>query len=110
MEAHTLHALQAELHTLDIQLANARVQEKKAALAAFKEQVALYDISQQEVLSALGYVQARSRRAPAQYYDPSSGLSWSGRGPRPKWLIDKNLDDYRIDRAPKPWWPGEESA
>ncbi|WP_442854999.1 hypothetical protein [Burkholderia sp. MSMB1552] len=32
------------------------------------------------------------------------------RGPRPKWLADKNLDDYRIDRVPKPWWPGEEAA
>lgn len=52
----------------------------------------------------------KRRRAAAQFYDPSSGRSWSGRGPRPKWLVGKNLDDYRIDRVPQPWWPGEEAA
>ncbi|MDN7533968.1 H-NS histone family protein [Burkholderia orbicola] len=110
MDAPTLPTLRAELDALNIELARVRAQEKKAALAAFKEQVTLYDITQQEVLSALGYLQPKRRRAAAQFYDPSSGRSWSGRGPRPKWLVGKNLDDYRIDRVPQPWWPGEEAA
>ncbi|WP_175914667.1 H-NS family nucleoid-associated regulatory protein [Burkholderia metallica] len=110
MDSPTLPALRAELDALNIELARVRAQEKKAALAAFKEQVALYDITQQEVLSALGYLQPKRRRAPAQFYDPSSGRSWSGHGPRPKWLADKNLDDYRVDRVPQPWCPDDEAA
>ncbi|MBN3827209.1 H-NS histone family protein [Burkholderia sp. Ac-20384] len=109
MEALTLHALQAELFELDNQLAQTKGVEKKAALATFKEQVALYGITQQEVLSALGYVQTKPKRAAAKYYDPASGRSWTGRGPRPKWLEGKDLADYAIDRSPQPWWPGEDS-
>ncbi|MPV70486.1 H-NS family nucleoid-associated regulatory protein [Burkholderia sp. BE17] len=109
MEASTLHALQAELRELDTQLTQTRAVEKKAALAAFKRQVELYGITQQEVLSALGYIQTRSKRVAAKYYDPSSGRSWSGRGPRPKWLEGKELVDYAIDRERRTWWPGEDS-
>ncbi|RQT22183.1 H-NS family nucleoid-associated regulatory protein [Burkholderia contaminans] len=109
MKPLTLHALQLQLQDLDIQLAQAKAIEKRAALAVFKEQVAQYGISQQEVLSALGYVQAKPKRTAAKYYDPSSGRSWSGFGPRPKWLEGKSLGDYAIDRAPQPWWPGEEA-
>ncbi|WP_175836159.1 H-NS family nucleoid-associated regulatory protein [Burkholderia multivorans] len=109
MEAITLQVLQAELRELDIQLAQTKAVEKKAALATFKEQVALYGITQQEVLSALGYIQTKPKRAAAKYYDPASGRSWSGRGPRPKWLEGKDLGDFAIDRAPQAWWPGEGS-
>ncbi|WP_197416240.1 hypothetical protein [Burkholderia latens] len=41
MDAPTLPALRAELDALNIELARVRAQEKKAALAAFKGQVAL---------------------------------------------------------------------
>ncbi|WP_175914428.1 H-NS family nucleoid-associated regulatory protein [Burkholderia metallica] len=109
MEALTLQSLQSELRELDLQLAQAKSAEKKAALATFKEQVAQYGITQQEVLSALGYIQTKPKHAPAKYYDPSTGRSWSGRGPRPKWLEGKDLNDYVIDRVPQPWWPGDEA-
>ncbi|KVE39975.1 H-NS histone family protein [Burkholderia sp. TSV86] len=106
----TLQELQAQLRDTNIRLAEAKNDEKRAALAAFKEQVELYNITQDEVMRALGYLKPeRKRRAEAKYYDPSSGRSWSGRGPRPKWLEGKELDDYLIDRAPKPWWPGEDN-
>ncbi|MBG0881926.1 H-NS histone family protein [Burkholderia sp. 9775_39] len=107
MKNSTLHTLQLELQDLNTQLAKVKTAEKKAALAAFKEQVAQYGITQQEVLSALGYVQSKCKQTAAKYYDASSGKSWSGRGPRPKWLEGKDLNDYAIDHAPKPWWPGE---
>ncbi|MBN3823820.1 H-NS histone family protein [Burkholderia sp. Ac-20384] len=109
METLTLQALQRELGEIDLLLTQAKVTEKKAALAAFKEQVALYGITQQEVLSALGYVPTKPKRAAAKYYDPSSGRSWSGLGPRPKWLDGKALADYAIDSTPLPLWPGDDS-
>lgn len=80
MKDFDLHTLQLELQDLNNQLAKIKAAEKKAALATFKEQVAQYDITQQEVLSALGYVQKKRKRTAAKYYDASSGRSWSGRG------------------------------
>lgn len=101
MKASILHALQLQLRDLDLQLAQAKMVEKKAALDVFKNQVAQYGITQQEVLAALGYIQTKPKRAATKYYDPSSGRSWSGLGPRPRWLDGKNLTDYTIDRAAK---------
>ncbi|MGU7772699.1 H-NS histone family protein [Burkholderia sp. MR1-5-21] len=101
----TLQELQAQLRETEQLLAAAKKAEKQAVLADFKKQVELYDISQQEVLLALGYVTPRKRRAPAKYYDPSTGLSWSGHGRRPKWLEGRNLDAYLVDRTPQLFWP-----
>jgi DNA-binding protein H-NS len=102
-----LKELQAQLREVNIQIAEARSQERRAWLATVKEQVQALGISQDELLRAAGFLKIH-KRAAAKYYDPSSGKSWSGKGPRPKWLEGKNLDDYLIDRQPKAWWPGEE--
>ncbi|VWC89568.1 histone-like nucleoid-structuring protein H-NS [Burkholderia aenigmatica] len=102
-----LKQLQAQLRELNTQIADARSQERRAWLAAVKDQVQALGISQDELLRAAGFLKTH-KRAAAKYYDPSSGKSWSGNGPRPKWLEGKNLDAYLIDRAGMAWWPGEE--
>ncbi len=105
-----LNVLEEQLRELDRQIADAKADGKRALLSTLQDQVLEYGISEDELLRAAGFRQPIKLRqaAPAKYYDPSSGNSWSGRGPRPKWLQGKQLDDYLIDRAPKPWWPGEE--
>ncbi len=103
-----LHDLQAQLRELNVRLADVKKDEKQAYLADVRERVALYGITEDELLRAAGFRKSRKPRAQAKYYDPSSGKGWSGFGPRPKWLVGKNLDDYLVDRAPKPWWPGED--
>ncbi|KVV25467.1 histone [Burkholderia ubonensis] len=103
-----LQNLQAQLRELNTRLADVKKDEKQAYLAAVQERVALYGITEDELLRAAGFRKSRKQRAPAKYYDSSTGKTWSGHGPRPKWLEGKNLDDYLIDRAGKPWWPGEE--
>ncbi|WP_080410147.1 H-NS family nucleoid-associated regulatory protein [Burkholderia ubonensis] len=60
-----------------------------------QERVVLYGITEDELLRAAGF-----RKSLKQ---------WSGFGPRPKWLEGKNLDDYLVERAAKPWWPGEKA-
>lgn len=104
-----LQDLQAQLRELNIRLADLKKDEKQAYLADVQECVALYGITEDELLRAAGFRKSRKQRAQAKYYDPSSGKQWSGFGPRPKWLEGKNLGDYLIERAAKPWWPGEEA-
>ncbi|UEP39855.1 H-NS histone family protein (plasmid) [Burkholderia ambifaria] len=103
-----VQALQAQLRELNIRLADVKKDEKQAYLAGVQECVALYGITEEELLRAAGLRKSRKPRAQTKYYDPSSGKGWSGFGPRPKWLDGKNLDEYLVDRAPKPWWPGED--
>ncbi|KVS20216.1 histone [Burkholderia vietnamiensis] len=104
-----LQNLQAQLRELNARLADVKNDERQAYLARVQEHVALYGITEDELLCAAGFRKARRSRAQAKYYDPSSGKQWSGFGPRPKWLEGKNLDDYLIERAAKPWWPGEDA-
>lgn len=101
-----LKQLRAELGRVNDLLADARAGEVAAALAKFREDVAMLGITEQEVRRALGY--DRPARLPAKYYDPVTGSKWSGKGRRPRWLVGKRLEDYAID-APQPqaWWPGE---
>lgn len=101
----TLLVLQAQLRETNVKLAEAKNKEKQAALAAFKEQVDLYGITEEELLRSLGFLKVKRKKAPAKYYDPTTGKSWSGHGSRPKWLEGKVLDDYLVDRAARTWWP-----
>lgn len=101
-----LKQLRTELGQVNDRLADARAREAAAALARSREEVALLGITEQEVRRALGY--DRPARLPAKYYDPVTGSKWSGKGKRPRWLVDKRLEDYAIDAPqPKTWWPGE---
>lgn len=102
-----LKQLRAELGRVNDLLTDVRAREAAAALARFREEVALLGITEQEVRRALGY--DRPARLPAKYYDPVTGNKWSGKGRRPRWLVGKRLADYAIG-APQPqaWWPGEE--
>jgi len=99
--------LRAQLGNLKDLLEEAKLREKQEAIARFKEDVELYEITEEELMCALGFRATKKQRAPAKFYDPSTGLKWSGYGRRPKWLVDKNLDDFLIRGAAKPWWPGE---
>ncbi|WP_408398694.1 H-NS histone family protein [Paraburkholderia nemoris] len=37
--------------------------------------------------------------APPRYRDPETGQTWSGRGPRLRWLEGKNSKEFLITRA-----------
>lgn len=102
-----LKTLRAELGRVNELMAGARTREVAAVFARLKEEVAELNITEQEVRTALGYDKVKTK-APAKYIDPNSGQKWSGKGPRPKWLQNKRLEDYLVD-APRsqPWWPGE---
>lgn len=105
MNSSTIRELQKQLGQLNLLVEEARQREKQAVLAEIGEHVNEYGISEIELLRAAGFIQAKRKKAPAKYYDSNTGQSWSGKGPRPKWLVGKNLDDYLIREAPKPWWP-----
>ncbi|WP_333998182.1 H-NS histone family protein [Burkholderia orbicola] len=107
MNTPKIRELQKQLGQLNLLVEEAKQREKQARLKQIGNDVKEYGITEIELLRAAGFIQTKRQKAPAMYYDPNSGRTWSGRGARPKWLEGKDLDDYLIREAPKPWWPGE---
>ncbi|MBN3777340.1 H-NS histone family protein [Burkholderia sp. Ac-20345] len=105
MDNPTIRELQKQLGQLNLLVEETRQREKQAILAEIGAHVKEYGITEIELLRAAGFLKQKRQKAPAKYYDPNSGKSWSGQGPRPKWLEGRNLDDYLIREAPQPWWP-----
>lgn len=68
-----LQELQAQLRELNIRLAGVKKDEKQAYLADVQERVALYGITEDELLRAAGFRKSRKPRAQTKYYDPASG-------------------------------------
>ncbi|MGF6440692.1 H-NS family nucleoid-associated regulatory protein [Paraburkholderia youngii] len=99
-----IKALRANLGLVNDRIADARAREVREILAQLKEHVALYNISQKEIETALGF-NKRKGPLPAKYRDPTTGDTWSGKGRKPQWLVGKRLDAYHVDA--QPWWPGE---
>lgn len=108
MTDSNIRELQQQLGHLNLLVEEAKQREKQAALAEIGNQVKEYGITEIELLRAAGFLKPKRQKAPAKYYDPNSGNSWSGKGPRPRWLVDKNLDDYLVREAPQPWWPEQD--
>lgn len=78
MNTPTIHELQKQLGQLNLLVEEAKQQEKQAKLRQIAEAVKEYGITETELLRAAGFIQVKRQRAPAMYYDPNSGNSWSG--------------------------------
>lgn len=87
--------LKAQLDELNQQIDRLREREAHAALEQIRELVEFFDFSSADVFGTTKQESPYVSRP--KYRDPDTGRTWSGRGPRPYWLKDKNLEAYRID-------------
>ena len=55
-----------------------------------------FQLTPEDLFSSTKKGKAKSK-APPKYRDPETGKTWTGRGPIPSWLKDKNRDDYLIE-------------
>lgn len=88
--------LKAQLEELNERIDQAWTIEAPDALSQIRELVALFGFSQADVFGTGPGLRRAGVRA--KYRDPETGRTWSGRGSRPKWLKDKSLEQYRVDR------------
>jgi DNA-binding protein H-NS len=91
---------------LERQLQKTRTEEFTAVVADIKQKMADYSIT----LVDLGIDPERTNKAgasvPAKYRDPTTGVTWSGRGKAPKWITGEDRDRFvlvhpRRSRRPK---------
>lgn len=99
--------LQAEISSIEAQIAEKQAEAKKATIDKMRTMMAEAGITLSDFEPARGSrvqpgVRAtKGRKVPAKYRNPTTGDTWSGRGIKPKWmqaaLADgKTLEDFAI--------------
>ena len=97
--ATTLKDLLAQRVALEKQISELRVSEMADAIAKIHSLIEEFGLTQEDIFTRTSSAKARKtsvNKVAAKYRDPISGNEWSGRGLAPKWLKDKNRDDYLI--------------
>lgn len=82
-----INRMQKELARVSAELAAARENEVAGALAAFKEQIEAYSLSEAEVLAGLGFTKRRRKQSA-----PTSGRVWTSPEKQPKWLTARQRE------------------
>ncbi|WEM00057.1 MULTISPECIES: H-NS histone family protein [Delftia] len=83
----TLLARKAEL---DAQIAQAQAEHKAEGIAAARALIAEHGLTAADVFPA---AKAKGSVGAPKYRDPATGVTWTGRGKPPNWIVGK-------DRAP----------
>ena len=105
----SLAELIAEKAALEKRIAEARNQERAAAIARIKELMAQHALTPAD-LGVKGAAQpggkakfgpGKGSKVPVKYRDPATGTAWSGRGLQPKWLQaalaqGRQLSDFAV--------------
>jgi len=102
-----------QIETLKQEADAIRRQEVNEVVGKIKDAIAFYQLTADD-LGLSGRVAtnpsskgARSGAAPGPQFRDDSGNTWSGRGPRPRWLkaalaAGKSLDDFKGSRSAEP--------
>lgn len=96
----TYQELMQEVARIQEQAELARRAEAKDAIAKIREMVSTYEIRPEDIFGNIAGRKVRARSDIASTYRDETGRTWSGRGPRPKWIRDalaqgKKLDELR---------------
>lgn len=86
---------------LDKQIAETRQTELSAAVQRVRAMVEEFGLTQEEIFPSNSTHRtslAKGTAVAAKYRDPSTGVTWTGRGKPPLWIKDKNRDDFLINR------------
>ena len=86
---------------LELQISEARNRELASAIAQVRALISEYGLTQENVFPtgrggrASGAVGTGVKVAP-KYRDPATGQTWTGRGKAPKWIQDKDREQFAI--------------
>lgn len=108
--------LQQQIKALQEKATLLMMEGRSTAITDIKALIAAYDLTAEE----LGYPvpppppkrerkpekrRDRSIKGPPKYRDPATGVTWTGKGRVPDWIIGKNYDDFLIERTEPPLSP-----
>ena len=93
-----LLALQTQIAS---QIAAARADQENQILNELRQKAAQLGLSIDELVAKLNTRPGVKRSVAAQFRDPASGTTWSGRGRKPLWVVawlnaGRSIDELRI--------------
>ena len=97
--ATTLKDLLAQREALEKQISEVRESEMASVIAKIHALIEEFGLTEEDIFTRTSSAKTRKTsvtKVAAKYRDPISGKEWSGRGLAPKWLKDKNREDYLI--------------
>ena len=84
---------------LEAKIKQARQEELKGAIANVRALVVQFELSAEDVFGSgranRTKTSAGAKVAP-KYRDPATGDTWTGRGKAPRWIADKDRDQFLI--------------
>lgn len=107
--AKTYAAIQKQIEALQIKANAARQKEIAGVIARIKEAIQAYELTSEDLGFRAGGTaapqRASGRRPGYRVFSDGQGNTWSGRGPRPRWIKEllaagKSLDDLVQARSP----------
>ncbi|WP_157380556.1 H-NS family nucleoid-associated regulatory protein [Burkholderia ubonensis] len=86
---------------LDEEIESARANARHAAFLEIKQLIVEFRISAKEMREFMR--RGGGRRTPVpKYWNPRTGETWSGRGRRPKWLNEQDMETFRLPVSDEP--------
>ena len=94
----SVEELTAEREKLDAEIKAKQDAEKASVIAQIKQVAETYGVTADELVEAMGGLKSKRKgvKAKPKYYDPATGVIWSGRGKEPAWIKGKNRDQFLI--------------
>lgn len=91
--------LQSEIKLLQEQAEKARQAEVAIVIAEIKQKMHEFGITADDLAEEHKKKTKRSQIVQPKYRDPVSGEVWSGRGKAPKWIADKDRNQFLIKKS-----------
>ncbi len=94
----SLATLIAERDALNAKIEAVRAAERPAAIVQARALIERFGLTAMQVMPASPATtrQPAAKKAPAKYYDPDTGNTWSGRGRAPSWIKGKDATQFLI--------------
>ena len=82
---------------LEAKIKQARQDELKGAIAQVRALVTQFELKVEDVFGG-GRTRANAgAKVAPKYRDPATGDTWTGRGKAPRWIADKDRNQFLID-------------
>ena len=82
---------------LELQIENARKRESGDAVAKCRQLIEQFNLTTDDLFPVGRVAKVRTGAIVApKYRDPATGQTWTGRGKPPKWIADKDREQFAI--------------
>lgn len=96
---NSLQDLLKQREELEARIRQARQEQTAEAIATCKRLIAEYDLTEQDVFGGRRGPKAGAAtggKVAPKYRNNATGETWTGRGKPPKWIQDKNREEFLI--------------